>query len=153
MTPAARALLAEFEAAAMTAQAAEAELRRRMAGEIARLERQRAFAFRRKRLIRALAAGAGAATSEPEAVWALQRQAVRDELGWTEDSAAYDAILTRLQPVALAVWKCACAADGEPPPAVAPELQAFETWFESAHGKSFYALFDQYVTEVPVVDF
>jgi hypothetical protein len=43
--------------------------------------------------------------------------------------------------------------DGEAPPAVAPELEAFEAWFEGAHGKSFYALFDQYVSEVPVVDF
>jgi hypothetical protein len=33
------------------------------------------------------------------------------------------------------------------------ELEAFEAWFEGAHGKSFYALFDQYVPEVPVVDF
>jgi len=153
MTPAAMVLVAEFESAAKTAQAAEAELRKRMAGEVARLERQRAFAFRRTRLIRALAASAGTAKSEPEEVWRAQRQAVRDELGWTSDSDAYDAILARLQPVASAVWKCACAADGEPPAAVAPELEAFEAWFENAHGKSFYALFDQYVTEVPVVDF
>ena len=91
--------------------------------------------------------------SEPELVWGAQRQAVRDELGWTGKSDAYDAILVRLQPVALAVWQWACAVDGETPPAVAPELEAFETWFEGAHGKSFYALFDQYVPEVPVVDF
>jgi len=49
--------------------------------------------------------------------------------------------------------RLAYAADGEAPPAVAPELEAFEAWFEGAHGKSFYALFDQYVSEVPVVDF
>ena len=155
MTPAAMALVAEFEAAAKTAQAAEAELRKRVAEQIGRLERQRAFAFRRTRLIRTLATSAnvGAEASEPEQVWAAQRQAVRDELGWTEPSDIYDAILVRLQPVALAVWQCACAADGEAPPAVAPELEAFEAWFEGAHGKSFYALFDQYVSEVPVVDF
>lgn len=154
MTPAAKALVAEFEFAARTAQATEAELRKRMAGEIARLERQRAFAFRRTRLIRTLAASAGTAASEPEQTWSVQRQAVRDELGWTEDSVAYDAILARLQPVALAVWKCACAtSDGDAPTAVVPELEAFEAWFEGVHGKSFYALFDQYVTEVPVVDF
>ncbi len=153
MTPAAKALVAGFESAAKTAQVAEADLRKRMAEQIGRLERQRAFAFRRTRLIRTLAGSAGPEASEPEQVWGAQRQAVRDELGWTGKSESYDAILARLQPVALAVWKCACAVDGEAPPAVAPELEAFEGWFEGAHGKSFYALFDQYVTEVPVVDF
>jgi hypothetical protein len=147
------ALVAQFESAAKTAQVAEAELRNRMAEQIGRLERQRAFAFRRTRLIRTLANSVGAEVAEPEQVWGAQRQAVRDELGWTEQSDVYDAILVRLQPVALAVWKCACTADAEAPPAVAPELEAFETWFEGAHGKSFYALFDQYVSEVPVVDF
>ena len=153
MTPAATALVAEFESAAKTAQAAEAEVCKQMAEQVALAERRRAFAFRRTRLIRTLAGGAGAAASEPEQVWSVQRQAVRDELGWTASSDAYDAIMVRLQPVALAVWKCACVADGEASPAVAPELEAFEAWFEGAHGKSFYALFDQYVTEVPVVDF
>ena len=81
------------------------------------------------------------------------RQAVSDELGWTGTSEAYDAILTRLRPVARAVWQCACSVDGGVPPTVTTELEAFETWFEGAHGKPFYALFDQYVPEVPVVDF
>jgi hypothetical protein len=153
MTPAAVALVAQFESAAKTAQVAEAELRKRMTEQVALAERQRAFAFRRTRLIRTLAGSAGAQAAEPEQVWGAQRQSVRDELGWTGKSDAYDAILARLQPVALAVWKCACAVDGETRPAVAPELEAFEAWFEGAHGKSFYALFDQYVPEVPVVDF
>jgi len=153
MTPAAMALVAEFESAAKTAQIAETELRKTMGEQIARLERQRAFAFRRTRLIRTLADSAGAEALKPGEVWNAQRQAVRDELGWTGASDAYDAILTRLQPVAGTVWQCVCAVEGEAPPAVVPELEAFEAWFEGAHGKSFYALFDQYVPEVPVVDF
>lgn len=153
MTPAAVALVAEFESAAKSAQVAETEMRKTMAERIARLERQRAFAFRRTRLIRTLANSAGVEGSEPEQVWAVQRQAVHDELGWTGKSEAYDAILSRLQPVAQAVRQCVCAREGEVPPPVAPTLEAFEDWFEGAHGKSFYALFDQYVREVPVVDF
>jgi hypothetical protein len=153
MTPAALALVTEFESAAKSAQVAEAELRKTMTEQIARLERQRAFAFRRTRLVRTLADSAGVEASQPEQVWAAQRQAVRDELGWTGTSEAYDAILARLRPVGLAVRTCACAAEGEATTPVTPELEAFEAWFESAHGKSFYALFDQYVPEVPVVDF
>jgi hypothetical protein len=37
--------------------------------------------------------------------------------------------------------------------AVQEELAAFEAWFEGVHGTPFYALFDQYFPEVPVVDF
>ena len=59
MTPAALALLAEFESAAKSAQVAEAELRKTMTEQIGRLERQRAFAFRRSRLVRTLADSAG----------------------------------------------------------------------------------------------
>jgi hypothetical protein len=148
MTPAVAALLADFESAAKAAQAAEAELRKAMAEQIARAERQRAFAFRRTRLIRTLA------DSIPgHATWAAQGQAVRDELGWTRNSESYDAIIAQLKPVADAVRECLCKVEGPPPAAVSDALVTFETWFEGEHGKSFYALFDQYVPEVPVVDY
>jgi hypothetical protein len=160
MTPAAVALVAEFEAAAKTAQIAETELRKTMAEQIGRLERQRAFAFRRTRLIRTLAAAAGTAdveeTDEAEArpiIWKRQQLAVRDELGWTDESKSYDAIIVQLQPVGLAVWQCACSAEAAASSHVQAELEKFETWFEAEHGKSFYALFDQYSPQVPVVDF
>ena len=155
MTPAATALLARYEAAARTAQSAEQELRTRMAAEVARLERQRAFAFRRTRLVRTLAQHEHPADTKPEAAWQAQRQAVRDELGWSEPSDAHDAILTRLEPVARAVRLCVTAEGNgaEPAAAVQEELAAFEAWFEGERGTSFYALFDQYFPEVPVVDF
>ena len=154
MTPAATALLATYEAAAKAAQAAEEDMRKAMAAEVARLERQRAFAFRRTRLVRALAQHAGAPDTKPEEAWLAQRQAVRNELGWSEPSAAHDSILARLEPVARAVRHgVATEAGGAAPAAVQEQLAAFEAWFESAHGTSFYALFDQYFPEVPVVDF
>lgn len=146
------ALVAEFEAAAETAQRTEEALRKKLADEVARLERQRAFAFRRTRLVRALANAAIGAEKEEDAL-SRQRSAVRNELGWTDESEAYGAILDRLKPVGFTLWQCACGAEGRLPSDVNTELQAFEAWFEDAHGKSFYALFDQYVPEVPVVDF
>ncbi len=152
MTAVAAELVAGFEAAAKTAQQAEEASRKKMAEEVARLARRRAFAFRRTRLVRALANAAVGAELE-DAALAAQRHAVREELGWTGESAAYGAILDRLQPVGLIVWQCACGAESGTPAAVHAELEAFETWFEDANGKSFYVLFDQYVPEVPVVDF
>jgi len=149
---AAAALVAEFEAAAKKTQQAEEALRKRMAREIADLERQRAFAFRRARLIRALAA-AGAGAEQEEAAAAAQRRAVSELIGWSDASEARDAILDRLGPVGRIVWLCACGAEEGTPASAAAALQEFEAWFEGAHGKPFYALFDQYVPEVPVVDF
>jgi hypothetical protein len=83
MTPAATALIAAFEASAKAAQTAEDELRKAMAEQVKRLERQRTFAFRRTRLVRILASHAGTADSKLEEVWQAQRRAVHDELGWT----------------------------------------------------------------------
>lgn len=154
MKPAASALVAEFETSAKAVQEAEAELRRKMAEDVARLERQRAFAYRRTRLVRVLATAADEAAAETEeAVAAAQARRVRDELGWTGDSEAYGEILRELQPVGRAVWQCSCGAEGATAASVNAELERFERWFERARGKSFYALFDQYFPEVPVVDF
>jgi len=164
MTPAALALVAEFESAAKATRAAEEELRKRLTEQIASIERQRAFAFRRTRLVRTLATAADVNAAKPEAerrdeavvaaeAWSRQRRAVREELGWTGESRAYDAILVQLQPVGQAVRHCACSSQPDAGAVVLDELEKFETWFEDAHGKSFYALFDQYAPEVPVVDF
>jgi hypothetical protein len=153
LNPVAAALVADFEAAARSAQQAEEELRKKLAAEVARLERRRAFAFRRTRLVRTLAV-AGIDAEDEEAGLAAQMRAVRDALGWSGESMAYSAILDAMQPLAKAVWQCACGPEGAASAsAVNKELEAFETWFEAAYGKPFYVLFDQYVPEVPVVDF
>jgi len=152
MNPVATELVAQFEAAAKTAQQAEEALRKKMAAEVARLERRRAFAFRRTRLVRTLATAAVGVEDE-EAALAAQRGAVREELGWSGESEAHGAILDGLEPLGRTVWQCACGVEEGTPEAVNRDLEKFEAWFEGAHGKSFYVLFDQYMPEVPVVDF
>lgn len=152
MMPAAQALLSEFENAAQTAQQAEALLRKKMTEEIARLERQRAFAFRRVRLIRALADGGAGADTE-EAALSGQVRTLCEELDWVGTGESQQEVLKQLEPVGRAVWECGCGADGATPANVAAELEVFERWHERARGVPFYNLFDQYVPEVPVVDF
>jgi hypothetical protein len=152
------ALVAEFEAAARTVQQAEDALRRKMADEVAQLERRRAFAFRRINVVRALVTAAISAETE-EAALAAQRAALREELDWRLESAAQREILDRLRPLGKIVWQCAHE-DEEGAPAgerasaaIHAEIEAFENRFEATHGKSFYTLFDQYVPELPVVEF
>lgn len=145
-------LLAQFETAAQAAQVAEAELRKALALQIAKAERQRTHAFRRARFVRALATSAAGA-EEADTAWPRQRQAVCEELGWGPLSKSYEDILARMEPLAGAVRACLVTPEAEEAAAVVRELDAFETWFETTHGKPFYVLFDQYVQEVPVVDF
>ncbi len=152
MNAAVSTLVTQFEAAARVAQQAEDALRKKMAEEVACMERRRAFAFRRTRLVRVLATAAVSSERE-EGALAAQRLAVRTELGWEGENEIRTAVLDRLQPLGRTVWQCACGKEEPAPDAVNTELEVFETWFESSYNKSFYTLFDQYVPEVPVVDF
>ena len=153
MTLPAMTLLTHFEAAAMAAQASETELRKALAQQIAKAERHRTYAFRRTRLVRALATHDMPANDTAEAAWAAQQKSVCEELGWSVISENHQNILTRMQPLAAAVQACVSAPQELPASAVLRELETFELWFEQAHGKSFYVLFDQYVPQVPLVDF
>ena len=152
MNEAVTALVAEFEAAARSAQENETLLRKKMADEIAKLERQRAFAFRRSNFIRLLGSSAAGLETEDEAA-AAQCSALSQELGWQGESEAHKAILDEMKPLGRSVWQCVCGVEPKPGVKVAAELDKFETWFEGKHGTPFYTLFDQYIPQVPVVDF
>lgn len=153
MTSAAERLVTDFAEAAESAREAEARLRKTMAEEIARAERERTFAFRRTRLVRLLVSGAAGAEGEP-AVLAAQSQAVCRELGLSPANPAHAEILERLVPVGKAVWQCACTPEGEMDSAPTHDaLRDFEAWFETARGQSFYTLFEQHVPDTPLVDF
>lgn len=150
MKSAVETLIAEFADGARQTQIAEDNLRRQMAAEIAKLERRRQFAFRRAHLVKLLAS---VNDPDPIAAIAAQRRAVTLDLGWSGVSDIERSILDRLEPVAVAAWKCACDADGAKASDVAAQLNTFEDWHEQTYGKPFYVLFDRYSPEAPVVDF
>jgi hypothetical protein len=122
-----------------------------MAREIALLERRRAFAFRRTNFVRSLAGAAAGAATEEAASQTL-RAAVRRELGWSLEGEFQRSILDRLQPVGRLVWQSLRGEEAATPPAIQAALEAFEAWFETTHGSSFYALFDQEAPEVALVE-
>jgi hypothetical protein len=153
MTPAAQKLVADFETAAQVAQDAEARLRKSMAEELARIERERAFAFRRTRLIRLLASSTTGAEDQ-DAALAAQAQAVAAELGLDPDNDAHREVIENLKPLGEAVWTCACAREEHSDPApTSAALHDFEAWFLKARGQPFYVLFDRYIPETPLIDF
>ncbi|GGH07812.1 hypothetical protein GCM10007036_02940 [Alsobacter metallidurans] len=157
MTPASSpdAVLADFREAAAAADRAEEEYRRDHARRLEELARERTFAYRRFNLVREMLTYAQAVEA-PDGAANAALAAVRRELNWDDDTPVRTAILGRLEPVAAAV--AAIALPGEPtevdPGAeLGPALAAFESWHLAEYGAPFWALFDVYVPERPVVDF
>lgn len=146
--------LDQLKAAAVSANEAENALRKHMAEELARLERQRAFAYRRLNLMNEVVKAAASAQGESEET-ALARGlgVLRTELGWTSENDTRKATLERFERVVRAVIAGLSTAEKtEPVPDVAQELSGFEAWYESTFGKPFWMLFDQQIEEIPLVE-
>jgi len=157
------AYIEQLQQAADKAQSAETAYRREAATHIATLERERAFAFRRMNLMRALAGAAmpqmeddddPAERSAEEIAVALALALLRVRLGWSSDSETRDATLARFAPVAIALHRASGSA--EMPDAMSgidDALGRFETWYEETHGVSFWMLFEIPMQDTPRVDF
>jgi hypothetical protein len=159
-------------ATAEEAEKAEGAFRREMAQRGAVLERERAFAFRRLNLMRAvteavadaengetaaeITAQEGAITAETlaEIAVACARGALSDKLGWISLDPARMAVLKQFDPVARSVfWNLRQPDVPDTAHDVQGALAAFETWYAGSHEQPFWALFDHYIPETPRVDF
>jgi len=153
MTPG-PSFLDDLKRATERATAAEHDFRREIAQRIKALERERAFAFRRFNLMRAIADVVASAESEESAVAGALAE-LRAQLTWSSHSEARDAVLSRFAPVAQAMFGSLAPSDGEdaPTPDVIAALADFERWYAETHPNPFWILFDTYMPETPVVDF
>jgi hypothetical protein len=147
-------ILDTLDAAARNAGAAETAFRREAAERIKVLERERSHAFRRVNLLRPIAEAVARAESEEMAV-AGSQAILRAKLGWSNDSEARSAILTRFATVVKGMFATLHPRpEGEEEPTdLLALLGAFEAWYEETHRVSFWNLFDQPMQETPVVDF
>jgi len=152
--PAGPSFLDDLKQATERAAAAENEFRRDIARRIKAIEDERAFAFRRFNLMRAVADVVASAESEEIAI-AGATTILRSKLGWSDDSEARSAVLSRFAPVAQAAFTSLTPADEEetPRPDVLAALDDFERWYASTHPNPFWVLFENYMPETPVVDF
>lgn len=148
------AFLTTLEAAASAADAEERSFRRETAARIETLERARTFAFRRLNVLRAMAEAASRAPDSATSI-AAQLSLIRDRLGWAgADGETPRAILDQLTPLAACVdagvrtGTAASVTDD-----LSAELARFESWYSERFGNEFWALFDRYSPETPVVDF
>jgi hypothetical protein len=141
-----------LKAAADGAQAAETDFRKQAADRIKSLEQERAFAYRRLNLMRAVADAVASAETEEIAV-ASTLAVLRAGLGWEDDSETRTEALSRFAPVARAAF-----ASLAPPKAEADEadvtkaLADFEAWYAATRPQPFWNLFEQYIPEMPLVE-
>jgi len=148
----AEAVLAAFETAAGKASEAEAAMRRHMEAEILRLERERAFAYRRLNFMRALSSGIHPAENEQAAV-ANGCAVVRAELYWENDSETRTETLAKLAPVIQATFGCLTAAAGDRSAEdIVQALSDFEAWYRARFGQPFWMLFERHIEELPLVE-
>ena len=154
MTPPGPSFLDELKRATERAAAAENDFRREIAQRIKALENERAFAFRRFNLMRAIADVVASAESEEIAV-AGATALLGAKLDWASDSEARSAVLSRFAPVAQATFSSFAPSGDEdaPPPDVIAALSEFERWYGETHPNPFWILFENYIPETPVVDF
>jgi len=143
-----------LERAANACAVEEAEFRQTMNASLAALAQARAFAHRRMNVMRSLFDTVGQA-EEVETAVAAAIAALRNRLGWREDSDARSEVLERYAAVATAAFIATHEADVEAEAATAAEqeLAAFEDWYLAARGKPFWVLFEHYMPETQLVDF
>lgn len=133
---------------------AENDFRSQIAARIKEMEKQRSFAFRRLNLMKEVSGVIASAESEEIAV-AAATAVLRAKLGWASDSEARMAVVSGFAPVAQAMFASLAPveSDDEEKPDVIRTLGEFETWYEATHPNPFWALFENYMPETPVVDF
>lgn len=142
-----------LKADADRAATAEDTFRREIASRTRALEQERAFAFRRLNLMRAIAEAIASAESEEIAV-AGATAVLRVRLGWSTDSDARTEVLFRFAPVAQAMFDQLAPEEAESEPAdVSAALADFERWYAATHPVAFWVLFENVMPETPVVDF
>lgn len=147
------------------AQSLEVAYRQQAAAQIALLERQRAFAFRRMNLMRSLVEAVTARTDEgsdvgerngEEIAVASALALLRIKLGWSSDGETRDATLMNFTPVVVALYRGSNRDDQITPdgiPDIGTALGHFEDWYEKAYGVSFWMLFENPIPDTPRVDF
>jgi hypothetical protein len=140
-----------LEAAAEEAEATEGRFRREAAERIGALEKERAVAFRRLNLMRAVAE-AVADAADAEAAAASARATLAGRLGWDADSEARTEVLSRFAAVGRAVF-FSFSPSAEAPLSVEDALAEFEAWYAATRTTPFWTLFEHYMPETPLVDF
>jgi hypothetical protein len=141
-----------FRAAASEADGAETALRARYAEDLKAVERARVFANRRLALMMALCSGVQGAQDDASA-YAAGEKVLQEEMGLSRTSAAHVPLIDAFRPVIDLLDTLLNCEDEAAPQSAVEALGAYEVQYRSLTGQEFFALYDVYRSETPVVDF
>jgi hypothetical protein len=142
----------DLDRQARAANAAEDEFRNNISKRMRELEEERAFAFRRLNLVKAIGAAVLGAKDEDEAK-EQGASAFLTEVSWTGGSQSQRDVVARFEPVALALWAASKPeATAQDTANVSKELAAFEEWFGQNREAAFLTLMQQELPELPLVE-
>lgn len=137
---------------AKAANAAEDDFRRNITKRLKELEQERAFAFRRLNLMKAVGHAVAEAKDEEE-VKAKASECFLAEVNWTGGSQWQRDVVEKFMPVAHAVWNASKAeAKPEDVAKIEPELVAFEEWFAQNRETPFLTVMEVEMVELPLVE-
>lgn len=145
--------LESLDVAARAASTAERGWQAEAARRAAELKSERAFAWRRLNLIRAVVAAVRGAGEDEEAALAAGRAAMLREVAWTGATEAQRQVAEQFAPVVQAIRAAAAEDGGEDAggdPAAA--LAGFEAWYAEARGMPFLALMEHETLDLPLVE-
>src|SRR5262249_15416223 len=151
MTVVTPSFLEELKVAADRAAAVEAQYRQEAAHRISQLETERAFAFRRLNLMKAVT-GAVAPAENDDAAVAGGLALLRERLNWSTVDEAREEVLLRFTPVVVAVRREVAPPQDSSSGSVADALAEFEAAYLDRRGNSFWLLFEQQLPELPLVE-
>jgi hypothetical protein len=144
--------LAGLQATADAAAHRETAFRKEAPQRIATLERERAFAYRRLNLMRAIDGAVDGAESEDSAVRAGLAM-LRAKVDETSESSIPTPVMTHFASVVASVFHVVEGEGELPVSAIGETLAVFEAWYLAAYSKPFLTLFEHVMPQTPVVDF
>lgn len=144
-------LLDELAARASEAGVAEQQFQKEVARKMAELKEERAFAWRRVNLLRAIATAVDDAKDEEEARTAGRKCFYR-EVGWNGGTQNQREVCEGFEPVVLAVWAATREEDRADADKVEQAFQEFETWYAETRKNPFLSLMERDIVELPLVE-
>ena len=146
------AYLNDLDRIAREASAAEEQFRKEAARRAEELKNERAFAYRRLNLLRAIGRAVATAKDADEAQRSGRSVFFR-EVGWNGATQAQRDVAEQVAPVILAIWNATRLDEGTDDGSSVPEaLAAFEGWFEETRNTAFLNLMEREIVELPLVE-
>ncbi|RUM97091.1 hypothetical protein EET67_14585 [Pseudaminobacter arsenicus] len=146
------AYLEDLGSIAREASIAEEQFRKQAALRAEELKTERAFAFRRLNLVKAIGRAVSSAENEEDAL-KIGRNVFFREVSWNGATQKQKEVADQFDAVVLAIWSAVRPAEEtDEQPLVGDALAAFEKWYGENRNTAFLNLMEREIVELPLVE-